>query len=194
MLSPVLVTGPVSAPVSIDDLKAQARVSHDLEDDLLSLYISAATTHLDGFSGALGRALMTQTWRVSYPDFGRDMMQLPMPDVSSVVVTYYDEAGLEQTLAAENYRLLNNGLGSFVEFIDTFTAPTVEERSDAVTIQFVCGYGDSSDVPAPIKHAILLLAAHWYNAREAVMDRSAGSMITPLAVNSLISPYRRVGT
>ncbi len=50
------------------------------------------------------------------------------------------------------------------------------------------GVAIAAPVPAPVKHAILLLAAHWYNAREAAGETPS----TPIAfgVNALLQPYR----
>jgi uncharacterized phiE125 gp8 family phage protein len=66
---PVLVTPPVAAPVSLAEAKAHLRVDFDDEDALISGLIDAATQHLDGWSGVLGRALMPQTWEMSLDRF-----------------------------------------------------------------------------------------------------------------------------
>ena len=51
----VLVTQPAATPITLAEVKAQARVSHDDEDLLLQHYIDAATAWLDGPAGILGR-------------------------------------------------------------------------------------------------------------------------------------------
>ena len=44
--------------------------------------------------------------------------------------------------------------------------------------------------PAPLVHAMLMLAAHWYNQRESV---SATQMYAvPDSLQALIKPYRRL--
>ena len=54
------------------------------------------------------------------------------------------------------------------------------------------GYGDeASDVPAPIRHAIKLLVAHWFEQREPVVLGSAPQEV-PGTVAGLLLPYRRV--
>ena len=55
---------------------------------------------------------------------------------------------------------------------------------------YVAGVADSA-VPAPIKHAILLMVGHWYANREAVAPGQMHEV--PMAVDALIRPYRRVG-
>lgn len=46
------------------------------------------------------------------------------------------------------------------------------------------------ELPLPLVHAVLMLAAHWYNQRESV---SGTQMYTvPDSLQSLIKPYRRL--
>lgn len=46
------------------------------------------------------------------------------------------------------------------------------------------------EFPLPLTHAIMLLAGHWYNQREAV---SAGQMAeVPYTLQALVKPYRKL--
>ena len=47
-----------------------------------------------------------------------------------------------------------------------------------------------ADVPLPIKHAIMMLGAHWYNQRESVSSVQMHSV--PDSLQSLIKPYRKL--
>lgn len=63
----------------------------------------------------------------------------------------------------------------------TATNRTEEELAEE------CGGGD---FPLPLKHAVMMLAAHWYNQRESV---SAVQMHqVPETLHSLIKPYRKL--
>lgn len=44
--------------------------------------------------------------------------------------------------------------------------------------------------PAPLKHAIMMLGAHWYNQRESVSGVQMHTV--PDALQSLIRPYRKL--
>ena len=46
------------------------------------------------------------------------------------------------------------------------------------------------EVPAPIKHAIMMLGAHWYNQRESVS--SVQMYAVPDSLQALIKPYRKL--
>ena len=45
-------------------------------------------------------------------------------------------------------------------------------------------------VPTPIKHAIMLIGAHWYNQRESVS--SVQMHAVPDSLQALIKPYRKL--
>ena len=49
------------------------------------------------------------------------------------------------------------------------------------------GYGN---LPTPIKHAIMMLGAHWYNQRESVS--SVQMHAVPDSLQALIKPYRKL--
>ena len=46
------------------------------------------------------------------------------------------------------------------------------------------------DVPTPIKHAIMMLGAHWYNQRESVSNVQMHAV--PDSLQALIKPYRKL--
>ena len=67
--------------------------------------------------------------------------------------------------------------------------PTVP-TGGSVQIEMLAGYGtDWDDLPDDLAHAVLMLAAHFYEFRYD-MNGSAGTL--PGGVVALISPYRRV--
>lgn len=48
----------------------------------------------------------------------------------------------------------------------------------------------NGEIPTPIKHAILMLGAHWYNQRESVS--SVQMHAVPDSLQALIKPYRKL--
>lgn len=51
---------------------------------------------------------------------------------------------------------------------------------------------EADPLPAPIVQAVLLLVAHWYEHREAVVMAAGNSSpaVVPFAVDSLTAPFR----
>jgi fatty-acyl-CoA synthase len=80
-------------PVTLTEIKAHCRVDGADSDAVLNALIAAAVSHLDGHTGILGRAMVTQTWRQDFEAFG-GRLRLPLWPVASVTsVTYRDAAG-----------------------------------------------------------------------------------------------------
>lgn len=76
------ITPPTQAVVSLPDMKAHLRVTHDDQDLLIQQLTDAAVAHLDGWRGVLGRCIMPQTWQAQFKDAGRHC--LPFPDITTV--------------------------------------------------------------------------------------------------------------
>lgn len=170
----VLVTPPAAQPITLTEVKEQARVSHDDEDLLLQHYIDAATAWLDGPAGILGRCLVTQTWRAELAVVTRPV-HLPFPDSVIDSAVFSDEEGgdLAYHVVMQDQRPL--------------LRPTTRVGRPAA-ITFTAGYGGPTDVPAAIRQAMLLLVTQWYEHRQVT---GAGSAL-PFAVEALLAPYRRV--
>lgn len=192
MFAPVRTVAP-AVLLTPAEAKAHLRVDHADDDTLITALIEAATTHLDGWSGILGRALVSQTWRQDFDAFG-EYLRLPLgPVVSISSVTYYDINDASQTVASASYALLADGFGPYVGLVPGYTWPSVSSiRNAPVSVTYVAGYGTAAAVPRAIKQAALLLIAHWYDFREAVMAGQAPTEL-PLGVRALLAPFRRVG-
>lgn len=190
-----LVTGPAAPLLTTDEAKEQVvAVGFSDDDSLIDRYVAAASGYLDAEHGILGRALVTQTWRVTFSGTPASRtLSLPFPRLQSVSsVTYYDLDGVEQTFGASNYRVISPDHGGFIELVDGASWPAVASRSDAMSVEFVAGYGDAgSDVPAPIRQAAALLAGLWYKEREAATDTAFSAL--PMGVQSLLQPFRLAG-
>lgn len=186
-----LVAAPTVPLLSVAEAKQQVVVDHSDDDALLERLVAAANDWLDGESSILGRALITQTWRLTLSAPPRErFLRLPIPIVQSVsAITYYDGANTQQTLAAEQYRLISKPEHGIVELVDGASWPNTYRRADAMSVEYVTGYGDTAaDVPEAIRHAAALLVAYWYDNRSAATERSMSAM--PLGVQALLANYR----
>lgn len=199
MYQPVLVTPPVVAPVSLAEVKQHCNAADFADDDaLLAGYVAAATSHLDGWSGILGRCLVDQTWRQDYDDF-RSCLRLRLGPATEVVsVKYIDTDAALQVVDPTQYSLHTDSLGPFVRFSNEYSFPSLNAVGPAVNVSYkagapVAGEGEAATaaVEPAIKQAILLLVEHWYDNRSAgVIGESIASL--PFAVDALLAPFRRV--
>lgn len=192
MLAPVRTAAPSTNPVTLVEAKAHCDITYDGDDDLIDLLIEAATSRFDGWSGVLGRCIVTQTWRVDLTDWPAcGIIRLPFPDIQSISsVKYYDSDDVEQTVNSSQYAIYHDAKGGFLRFADNFTYPAAySDRLDAVQVVFLAGFGDASAVPPAIKAAILMTVAHLYENREATTDLNM--IEVPHGVRALVDPFRR---
>jgi uncharacterized phiE125 gp8 family phage protein len=163
----VLVTAPAIKPITLSEAKAQLRVDGEDEDALIARLIAVVTAYTDA-QGALGQAIITQTWGQWIGPNPTQSVPLKMGPLQSLfAVRYYDVDGVLQVDNVANYNVYGTQFSSFVGPKTGFTWPKAETRPDAIKLEYQVGFGDAaSDVPDTIRHALLLMLAHWYENRE----------------------------
>lgn len=186
----VLITAPAVEPVTTAELKAHCRIDSSAEDTYLDTLIATARGAAELFTG---RAFINQTWELSMDiEPGLPVLRLPFPPLSSVTsFKWYDEDDVETTFAVTNYRVdTSDHQGGRIALRESHTWPTNLRYTNGIVIRFVAGYGSAAaSVPEPLRHAVKLLAAHWYENREPV---NVGNIVTdiPFMVQHLLWPYK----
>lgn len=194
-LNPVRTVAPTDL-LTLDEVKAHLRVDFADDDTLITAMRDAVTYNLDAWTGTLGRALLTQTWRADFHRFPwSQRLRLPLRPVSSITsIKYYDLSNAQQTLAGTVYDgPLTDALGAYAILKYGQTWPTTYYRDDSVSVLFVAGYVDAASVPAPIKAAAKLMIGDLYENRETVnVDLRAAAVQIPmsLTVQALLAPLR----
>lgn len=148
--------------------------------------IAAATGHIDGPDGWLGRALGVQTLEARFDWFDHCGFVLPCRPIASITsVKYLDADGAEQTLAANQYELMGNELVPAMNV----TWPATASRREAVRVRYVAGY---VTLPAPIRAAILLMVGDLFENRETAQTGSAQASAIPMSttVENLLGPFQ----
>lgn len=172
-----LIVGPTEEPVSVSEAKVHSRIILDDEDALIESQLRAARMHVENLTGL---QLCTAAWRWSGVYYPCTLPRPPLQTVSSV--KYIETDGTWTTVAASNYQIDNLCRPARIESAyGTFWPSPRSQSSASVLIDFISGFGGPEDVPANIKHAILLLFASMYENREPAKSEM-------MAVEALLSP------
>lgn len=184
-------TAPTVEPISGAELKLQSRIDSSAEDTLLEIYITAAREKCEEIAR---RAFVTQTlalWLDAWPD--EAVIQLPRPPLQSVSsITYTLEDGTEETLSSSLYVVDANSEPGRLALISSASWPgDTLIPIGGIKIEFVAGFGDeAANVPQIYRMAVQLLAAHWYENREATVENSIGLIEVPFGIKALLGGDR----
>jgi uncharacterized phiE125 gp8 family phage protein len=184
-----LVTAAADYPVTTAEVKADLRIQHSAEDDLIEDYIAAATEYCQE---VVGKKLVEQVWdySIALPDgYGRVYFPL-LPIAELISLRYYDLENAEQTLDLDDFYFYQFEDMAYIEPKTNIDWPSVYDRRDAITIQFKAGTAAALVAPN-IKRAIRLLVAHWYECRTAATIGVEVKEV-PMGVNNLLG-ISRVG-
>tara|TARA_R110000744_G_scaffold34515_2_gene80349 strand:+ start:578 stop:1162 length:585 start_codon:yes stop_codon:yes gene_type:complete len=182
------VSAPASLPITLTEVKAHLRVEHTDDDTYINSLIAAVVGFTD-VQGALGRAMITQTWQQYVSPKPKTVTLLATPVQSVVSVKYYDIDGALQTDTLSNYDVFGSPDFTTIRPKKTKAWPDTQIRDDAIIIEYVIGYGSASDVPATTKHAMLMLVGHWYDNRENELIGTISKTL-PYGFEELISIER----
>jgi uncharacterized phiE125 gp8 family phage protein len=194
-----LVTPPACEPVTVAELREWCRVDGAAHDAVLAGLAAAARDLVEKLTG---RALVTQTWRLSLDGFpwpggwqvirnpsvwpDPHTIRVPKAPLQSVAsVTYYDMADALQTLSPAVYDVDAASDPGRVTLALGKTWPVTRPKPGAVRVTFVCGYGPLA-VPESVKTAIKLTAAQWFENREASVTGTIATEL-PWAARQLLA-------
>jgi len=187
-MTSILLTAPAIEPVSLSEAKAFLRVETDEEDPLIAALIASARQYIETQTRL---ALIVQSWRLvldSWPACGRvDVRPGPLRSVAAARVFDFEGNPHEVDLQA----LVPDFGASALAFIP-WSVPLPARIGAGLEIDVICGYGDTeADVPDPLRQAIRLLTAHWFENRGLIAS-DAAAVVLPASAASLIAPYRLV--
>ncbi len=204
-----LVSPPAAEPLSLSDAKAHLRVDSMDEDTYISTLIQFAREYIEHETG---QALITQTWarfldawpgtkNIDWWDGVRQgaigvgaerRLALPKPPLQSVThIKTYDSQDQATTFSSTLYIVDTNSVPGRISLRQGAVWPSIGRAINGIEIEFVAGYGNgASDVLGPLRQAMQLLVAHWFENREPASD--AAHMSRPLGLETLLSAFRRI--
>lgn len=173
-LSIEVVTPPVLNGLSIvtlREMKIHLRITgEDSDEDIAEAVLDAAST-LHGLDGILNRSLYPTTFRRYLSRFPKCVpIELPYPPLIGVTgFSYRNGDSPAPQVPAGDYVVDNTGLVGSIHLLPDLSWPDVVTARQAIAITYTAGY---TAVPRAVKRAVKLLAAHFFENREAtIIDR-----------------------
>ncbi len=161
-----------------------------LQDPVLVPQLRAAIGTVEGKTGkaliARDFLLVNSAWR------SLGMQVFPVAPVTAIQsLTIVDLNDVSTVVPGEKYRLRQDVHAPALVSVG-LSLPTIPVGGSA-DIAFTAGYGDWADVPADLRQAVLMLAAHYYENRSAVTLRAANLPQSVVGICRRHAPIRLVG-
>jgi uncharacterized phiE125 gp8 family phage protein len=187
-MSLTLTVAPPLEPVSLTEAKAHLRVDASAEDQFVTSLITTSRLQVEAI---LGLALIQQSWLWRFDAWPAPGVVFPLRPITSIASVRTQNSDLSYTtVPPSNYILDGQGLPPRLVPVNAgFANPGAAALG--IEITFTAGFGPAAgDVPAPLRQAILLLIAHWFETREPILADGTAMPRFPDAVTGLIEPYR----
>lgn len=177
----------VTAPEPVVTVDEVAKHLGDLPTEdrpYVETLIAAAQGWIDGPAGWLARSIGAQLLEYRDDDPCSPIVLLPFGPVLEVVEAWSGDDAVD--------------VSAYVPGAPAISLGTQLTSGQPLRVRYWAGYGsrdpDDADkwisaAPAPIKVAIMILVAQWYEYREAVMPTGSPQQL-PFSVDVLLQPYR----
>lgn len=178
--------------MTLPEAKAHCRVEVADDDALITALIIAARQAVEEFTN---RALVQQDWKQFFdacdsPTVKREIRLRKTPLMSITSLTFYAGDDTPTVMPSTDYALS----GDRVVLKTGKSWPGFGREFDAVEIVYRAGYGAAAaNVPGPIKQAILMIVANWYENREDAGDpviAEAHDFEIPFGARAILMPFR----
>ena len=185
-MSAILLLPPTAEPLSVAEAKAFLRVTHEDDDAVIAALIAAARSHVEALTR---RALLTQSWRITLDRWPADGRLRPRtgPLRSLLAAQVVDAAGVAHAVDLRNFVV---DVAAELIASPGFALPAPGRAVAGIALDVELGFGPRpADVPEPLRQALRLLVAHWYENRGIAAIGDSVAML-PASVAALLAPYR----
>lgn len=189
-------TQPTIEPVTLAEAKQHLRVDGHEDDAYIAGLVRAAREWVEEY---LDRTLILTQWTVRgdrFPPDSTDEIELPRPPMATagtataISVTYTLEDGTTAAYSTNLFRVDRHSTPGAVKPLYGQTWPPHRQDDNSLAITYWAGYGaNANDVPAAIRHAMLMLIGFWYENRSTVLVGSISKQLE-FAVESLLSSQK----
>lgn len=184
-MTSILLSGPAVEPVALAEARSWLRVDDDAEDMLIAALIVSARLVVEARTGL---SLIAQSWRIlldAWPS-GAVLLLPVRPLLSLEAMHLFDADNNAAPIDPHTYGVDSAALASRIYF--NRRPPDPGRAVSGIQIDATAGFGNSAgDVPEPLRQAIRMLVARWYENRG---DTETDARVLPNEVATLIAPWR----
>jgi uncharacterized phiE125 gp8 family phage protein len=168
-------------PINLVDATGLAGFAHATEPEHAQALTDAATAAAAYVETAIGQPLVERTRRATLGNFPADDLSLGLPDPATQLLSVKYQDGDQQTVSVdvETLTLIQAAASAAIKPDVAWPVP-----ASKVTVTYI------TPPPPQAMHAVRLLAAYWFEVREAASDRRVNKV--PHAVDALILQLRGV--
>lgn len=168
-MSTTIIAPPAALPVSLGLAKTVAKVEHNLEDDLITIYIGSATRLAEKW---MRRPIITTTYEKVSDEFD-EVEQLDHARAAVQWVKYIDPDGVQRALDPQDYDIDNASEveGTYLAPAHGRDWPLTRVQMNAVRIRYTAGFGNSpAEVPTDITNFVLQHVKAMYESKDAGLE------------------------
>ena len=163
-----LLTDSVGLALTTTEVNAHLKTNYtDIATDVyMSLLVKTVQKVAEKYTG---RDFLTKTW-LCLANGWTDYIQLRRSPLQSITsITYINKDEVTQTLDSSKFDILERTEYSSIVFNSNMDYPTLSDKPQPITIEFLDGYGTEADIPQDLKLAMLQhLAMLWENRGDCV--------------------------
>ncbi len=180
---------PIAEPISLAEMRGHLGITQAADtsrDLIITGRITSARQWAEEYTR---RAFITQTWGSYANDFPGDRSLIAFgvghTDYNAIklrgkaqsvsYIKYLDINGIQQTLNPALY--LVDLVGNCIVPAYGTVWPTVRNQLNSVEVDYICGYGDATNVPEAIKDALRFIVGQW-----EVFQSSIEGVVRPFTI------------
>lgn len=184
MFAVEVVTPPAGVPITPEQLRTRLRLNDPAEDPELAEFLAAA---VEQFELDTLRPVLATVYRQYLARWPAGVIVLGRGGVSNVAaVRWYQPDGTLADIAAGDWHA------------DIATPPPrvyldqipPGQSSPVGCVEFTAGWPDPAAVPPVVRIALMLLAGHWYENREAYRDSPFEMRTLPAGWWSVVNKFK----
>lgn len=177
----------VVEPVDLDYLRDHLRIDDNEQDSYLSALLQSARDTAEQFIDGI---IADREFELKLDAFSSEIILPCRPvDPSTITISYVAQDETTQTVDSFDYKSTDFGTSIFPKVGESW--PGTRRVSDAVTITFEAGFNAAKgEVPAAIKHAVVMIAATLYSLPQDHIP-GGGLSAVPMSSKFLLQPFKK---